>query len=75
MKGENKMGNIAKGLTVFETVLTFINAIAKIIGFNEQTWLEIIFPFVGFIVYMTILVEAKKYLKEKEEVEEYFEYY
>ena len=75
MKGENKMRNIAKGLTVFETVLTFINTIAKIIGFNEQTWLEIIFPFVGFIVCMTILVEAKKYLKEKEEVEEYFEYY
>ena len=69
------MGNIAKGLTVFEIVLTFINAIAKIIGFNEQTWLEIIFHFVGFMVCMTILVEAKKYLKEKEEVEEYFEYY
>lgn len=75
MKGENKMGNIAKGLTVFETVLTFINTIAKIIGFNEQTWLEIIFHFVGFIVCMAILVEAKKYLKEKEEIEEYFEYY
>lgn len=69
------MGNIAKGLTVFEIVLTFINAITKIIGFNEQTWLEIIFPFVGFIVCMTILVKAKKYLKEKEEVEEYFGYY
>ena len=75
MKGENKMGNIAKGLTVFETALTFITAIAKIIGFNEQAWLEIIFPFVGFMVCMTILVEAKKYVKEKEEVEEYFEYY
>ena len=69
------MGNIAKGLTVFETILTFINAIAKIIGFNEQAWVEIIFPFAGFIVCMTILVEAKKYVKEKEEVEEYFEYY
>ena len=69
------MGNIAKGLTIFETVLTFVNTIAKIIGFNEQTWLEIIFPFVGFIIYMAIIVEAKKYLKEKEEVEEYFEYY
>ena len=75
MKGENKMGNIAKGLTIFETALTFINAIAKIIGFNEQAWFEIIFPFVGFMVCMTILVEAKKYLKEEEEVEEYFEYY
>lgn len=75
MKGENKMGNIAKGLTVFETSLTFINAIAKIIGFNEQAWLEIIFPFVGFMVCITILVKAKKYLKEEEEVEEYFEYY
>ena len=69
------MGNIAKGLIVFETELTFINAIAKIIGFNEQTWLEIIFPFVGFMVCMSILVETKKYVKEKEEVEEYFEYY
>lgn len=75
MKGEIKMGNIAKGLTVFETALTFINTIAKIIGFNDQSWFEIILPFVGFIVCMTILVEAKKYLKEKEEVEEYFEYY
>ena len=75
MKGENKMGNIAKGLTVLETMFTFINAIAKIIGFNEQTWFEIIFPFVGFMVCMTILVEAKRYLKEEEEVEEYFEYY
>ena len=69
------MGNIAKGLTVFETALTCINAIAKIIGFNEQAWLEIIFPFVGFMVCITILVKAKKYLKEEEEVEEYFEYY
>lgn len=69
------MGNIAKGLTALETVFTFINAIAKIIGFNEQTWFEIIFPFVGFMVCMTILVEAKKYLKEEKEVEEYFEYY
>lgn len=75
MKGENKMGNIAKGLTVFETVLTFINTVAKIIGFNEQTWLGIIFPFVVFMVCMTIIVEAKKYLKEEKEVEEYFEYY
>lgn len=75
MKGENKMGNIAKGLTALETVFTFINAIAKIIGFNEQTWFEIIFPFIGFMVCMTILVEAKRYLKEEEEVEEYFEYY
>lgn len=75
MKGEIKMGNIAKGLTVFDTALTFINAIAKIIGFNDQSWFEIIFPFVGFIVCMTILVEAKKCLKEKKEVEEYFEYY
>lgn len=69
------MGNIAKGLTTFEIALTFINTIAKIIGFNEQTWLEIIFPFIGFIVCMTILVEAKRYLKEEEEVEKYFEYY
>lgn len=69
------MGNIAKGLTVFETVLTFINTVAKIIGFNEQTWLGIIFPFVVFMVCMTIIVEAKKYLKEEKEVEEYFEYY
>lgn len=75
MKGEIKMGNIAKGLTVFETALTFTNAIAKIIGFNDQSWLEIIFPFVGFIICMVVLAEAKKYLKEKEEVEEYFEYY
>lgn len=69
------MGNIAKGLTALETVFTFINAITKIIGFNEQTWFEIIFPFIGFIVCMTILVEAKRYLKEEKEVEEYFEYY
>lgn len=69
------MGNIAKGLTVFEIALTFINTIAKIIGFNGQTWVEIIFPFVGFMICMTILVEAKKYLKEEEEVEKYFEYY
>lgn len=69
------MGNFSKGLTVFETALTFINAIAKIIGFNEQNWFEIVFPFVGFIVCMAILTEAKKYLKEKEEVKEYFEYY
>ena len=69
------MGNIARGLTVLEIMFTFIDAIAKIVGFNEQAWLEIIFPFVGFMVCMTILVEAKKYLKEKEEVEEYFEYY
>lgn len=75
MKGEIKMGNIAKGLTVFETALTFTNAIAKIIGFNDQSWLEIIFPFVGFIICMVVLAEAKKYLREKEEVEEYFEYY
>ena len=75
MKGEIKMGNVAKGLTVFESTLTFINAIAKIIGFNNQSWFEIIFPFVGFIVCMVILTEAKKYLKQREEVEEYFEYY
>lgn len=69
------MGNVAKGLTIFDTALTFINTIAKIIGFNDQSWFEIIFPFIGFIVCMVILTEAKKYLKEKEEVEEYFEYY
>lgn len=67
------MGNIAKGLTFFEIALTFINAIAKIIGFNEHTWFEIIFPFVGFIVCMTIFVGVERYLKEEEEVEEYFE--
>ncbi len=75
MKGEIKMGNISKGLTAFETALTFINAAAKLIGLNEQPWAEIIIPFAGFIVCMVILTEAKKYLKEKEEVEEYFEYY
>lgn len=69
------MGNIAKGLTIFDTALTFVNSVAKIIGFNDQSWLEIIFPFIGFIACMVILVETKKSLKEKEEVEEYFEYY
>ena len=74
MKGENKMGNIAKGSTIFETALAFINTITKIMGFNEQSWLEIIFPFIGFFVCLMIFIEVKKVLKEKEEVEDYFNF-
>lgn len=69
------MENIFKGLTIFNTALTFINSVTKIIGFNEQSWFEIIAAFISFIVCKVILTEAKKYLKEKEEVEEYFECY
>lgn len=66
------MSNLLKGITVFEAALTTINAFAKIIGMNDQSWLSIAVPFIGVIVCVTVLTECKRYLKEHEEVEEYF---